>query len=362
MLLLVASGCSTDLITEPPVDTTQELPPATSADAPIASSPYAASVCHVNAWTTPLGARDNAQLAVVPRASGGASVFAVPQSGGALTGFQFDQYGIQWGDPAGHVIREGKYTSVRAGEVDGRLVASLSDGKNLEIDAIADDLSTFGKLAAMQGSFAARVPILHERAQRLIPTASDGGISFTTLDDQWHETHSVFAFKDAGTLGMDAAQIHGDTGDTVTVWSTRHQCNVERLVAKQAWSANLSCESPRVVTSEHGITELFFENHGRIGHYPLLGEDSDLKAPSYFIEPGDSPHAIFDGTRTWLAYRDGHGQVLAGFEDEHGHFVHVGLDQVVGHDSFEIAKVDGAPWVFTVNDSGYYAFELCATK
>jgi hypothetical protein len=361
MLLLVAAGCSTEaVVSDPPVQIS-DLPPTASSGAPAPSLKAEAGVCHVDAWTTPSGAGREVQLAVVPLAQG-AALFSVPKAGGPLTGFAIDQYGLITTNPAGETVREGNFNSVHAGWVDGRIVTAVSDGKSLQVDAVSNDLVSHAKLAALLGTYSAQVPILHARDLRVMPTASADGVSYSTFDDQWQETHSTFALPSTGTIGMDAAQLRGDTGDTVVAWSSRNECQVERLLAQEWQTTPEPCASPHFASVGGGRAELFFESLGRVGQYNVTGAAGDLKGATFFPELGTSPRAVFDGTRTWLSYLDVHGQVLAGFLDESGGFVHTAIDQTPTHDAYELAIVDGAPWVFTANETGYYAYEMCVTE
>ena len=361
VLLLLVAGCSTEaVVSEPPVQVS-DLPPTASSGAVAPSLKAEANVCHVDAWTTPSGAGDEVQLAVVPLAQG-AALFSVPKAGGPLTGFAIDQYGLITTNPAGETVRTGDFRSVHAGWVDGRIVTAVSDGTSLQVDAVSNDFVSHAKLAALLGAYAAQVPILHARDMRVMPTASSAGISYSTFDDQWQETHSTFAFHSDDTVGMDAAQLHGDTGDTLVAWSSHKECQVERLIAEEWWTAPQPCESPRFASIGDGRAELFFESLGRVGHYTIAGGTDPLKGATFFPEPGTSPRAVFDGTRTWLTYLDVHGQVLAGFLDDNGGFVHTAIDQTPAHDAYELAIVDGAPWVFATNGTGYFAYEMCVTE
>jgi hypothetical protein len=345
------------MISEPPVDTTA--PPQSQTIDPQVN--YSAQICHVNAWTTPVGYGAATRIAVAPLAHG-AAVFAVPQQGGPLTGFELDQYGLIQGDPAGQVIRKGDFRTVHAGRVDGRIVTAVSDGHNVLVDAIADDLSQTAKLAALQGRFsAASMPITNARELRVLPTASDTGLTYSTFDKQWQETHSVAAFHADETTAIDAAQLtFGASSDTLVAWSTPDSCNVERLIAAKGWSDAEPCGSPRVTSTGGAHAMMLFERHGKIGSYNLNGNPDDLKTVQYFPEPGTSPRAAFDGSRTWIAYLDVKGELAAGFLDPQGNVVRTSIEQQPGHDAFELAMVDGHPTVFTSTETGFYAFEICA--
>ena len=356
-LLLLVAGCSTDLVADPtstPVDDpTSELAPAPGHPGAVQ---YGVDVCHVNAWTQIAGASDTLQIAVVPLDQG-AAILSVPATGGAVIGFTIDQYGQQTGAATGSILRDGKFSSVRAGFVDGRLVAAIGDGRTMEVDALRSDLSDYRKLFEIEGTFAAQVPVTHARNTRIVPVASAAGVSYTTFDAQWQETHSVLGFRDQ-TIGMDAIGIGGLTGDTVTAWSTRNECHIERLVGREAWTGRGACASPRLAA--HGSTAtMAFERDGKIGVANLRGDASDLKSIAFLPELGHAPRVVFDGTRTWLSYLDAHGQVVVGFLGPDGKLVGRVLDESPSNGAYELAMINGAPWMVTANATGYYAYEMC---
>ncbi len=360
LLLLATAGCTTDFVSTPPPDPTMTAS-ATAIESPRAaiSPKLEAQVCHVNAWTQVLGVGAGATLAVAPLDQG-AALLSIPAGGGSVTGFAIDQYGLVVGNPNGSTVRAGTYRSIHAGYVDSRLVAATSDGDRLLIDVVRDDLSQAVEIATAEGPWAAHVPVTHVRDARVMPTAGLSGVSFAAFDAQWQETSSVLATP-ARTIGMDAAQIGGDSGDTIVAWSDVGSCNIENVLANTTRTTPRACASPYLAPMEGANTTLVFEaGAGEIGRYELRGEPGDFKTFAVLPYLGTSPRATYDGTRLWMSFIDSNGNLVAGFLDDRGTFVGQEIDEQPGHDSYQLEMVDGAPWVFTVNATGFFAYEMCA--
>jgi hypothetical protein len=69
---------------------------------------------------------------------------------------------------------------------------------------------------------------------------------------------------------------------------------------------------------------------------------------------------VFDGTNFWVSYLDARGDIVVGFLDANRQPITMALGaprpERLG---YELAMIDGSPWVISVDDGGYNAYRMC---
>jgi hypothetical protein len=322
-------------------------------------------ICGYAQWTTVIAADPMMQVSVVKRLYG-ADVLAVPRAGGTLTGFAIDDRMDMMTDPNGTKIdvNSEAFTAVSSAVVANRLVATAVDIDAVKVTLLQDDLTSPQEIAKLPGTFMAQPAFLHADGQTMIPVGGPDGLEMTQFDAAWNPIATKLVGPSKPVSGMAATQY----GDTVLgVWSTvSGECYVESLPALvQGPQSKVSfpCDAPRIAGDiSAGTAKIVFEADGtvRLMHvaHTQMGGDSVLLRPD-----ARSPRVVFDGSRYWISYIDGRGDVAVGFLDGNNELVSVGLiGSRPSHDAYELVMVDNHPWVFAVDPTnGYTAHRMCLT-
>ena len=102
-----------------------------------------------------------------------------------------------------------------------------------------------------------------------------------------------------------------------------------------------------------------FEGNGGVQMTDILGTEMTGNTEMVHVG-GHAPRIVFDGSRYWVSYIDNRGQVIVGYVDGNNHVVSLSLDgPEPQRNAYELAMIDNAPWVFTLDSTGYQAHRLC---
>jgi hypothetical protein len=153
--------------------------------------------------------------------------------------------------------------------------------------------------------------------------------------------------------------------ETLAAWTTESSCYLEVLSTMQGGESshvNYPCSSPRVSADPAtGTAKVLFEADTTIRlmnvAHGQMGGDSMLIRPR-----ASSPRTVFDGTRHWVSYIDIRGDVVVGYLNNSNELISSALnDPRPNRQAYELAMIDGAPWVVSLDSTGYSAQRMCLT-
>ena len=318
-------------------------------------------VCAARSWPEVVPEDKNLDLAVVPM-SQGAAILHVPRSGGALAGFLVDGRGLIMGDPRGTEIVDGGFTGLSAAVVDSRLVVGLTDGANVMVNVIRDDLGDYRKLAVTDGGFIGDTAVMHSRGNRIAATGGDTGLVMTTFDSAWTPMSSEVIARSVPTSMTSAA--YGN--DAMVAWAADDGCHLQRVASGIHSTQPFACRNPRLATNFVGqAAELVWEGGDNVMLSNIRASTHNEIANDRVLAPnGASPRIVFDGKRYWVSYLNSKGDVVVGYLNEDQTLVSLALEGTrPASGAYELAHIDGKTWVYAYDlETGFNATRLCLAR
>ncbi len=357
--LALITGCGDNLAGDPDnVDEAGDLSGAIEDDGIIPR--LLPEVCASRAWPEVFVEDKASDVAVVPMTHG-AAVFAVPKTGGDLRGFLVDGRGLIMGDPAGTKIISGTFTGVSATVTDGRLIVGLVDGNNVAVNVVRDDLGDFRALASVAGSFIGDATVMHARGERITATGGATGMVLSTFDSQWASLGSQVLARSVPT-GMTTT-AYGN--DAMVAWTTTTSCNLQRVASNIHSEQSFPCTNARLAV-DYGTRsgQLVYEDGADILLSNIRASSHNEIANQLFLAPGaKAPRITFDGTRYWVSYTNLRNDVVVGYLDEKNNLVSTAIEGMRPmQDAYELAFVNGAVWVYGLDETGFNASKMCLTR
>ncbi|MDQ3341159.1 MAG: hypothetical protein M4D80_38895 [Myxococcota bacterium] len=356
-VLLCAAACGDNMF-----DPEQEGPPVDEPGWENVQPHFVPEVCDARAWPSVAYPDRDVDLTVVPTPTG-AAIFTVDRAGGPLRGFAINGRGELETKEQGNILRDDHvFTAVSAAYIDERIVtAAVTDEGSVAIDMIRPDLGATYNLSTPRGTMIADVPLAHVRDQRLaaIGDANDGvsGIRFNT------------AWQTSGTVPITAKAPRSMTAsryrdDTMVVWSTESTCHTMRIGAEVSSTRSFPCLNGRIAinANERAGYMLYEEGADKLMISQIrVGGESEIANTRLFLENARAPKIVFDGTHYWISYINLRQDVVVGTLDtKQGTLVSMALEGTQPMtDGYELAIVNGAVWVFSVDGAGANASRLC---
>ena len=358
--LALITGCGDNLAGDPtdPVEENGDLSGSVEDDGTIQR--LIPTVCASRAWPEVLVEAKDSDLAVVAMTHG-AAVFAVPKSGGDLRGFLVDGRGLVMGDPAGIKIITGAFTGVSATVTDSRLIVGLVDGSNVNVNVLRDDLGDFRALATVAGSYVGDATVMHARGERITATGGATGMVLSTFDSQWTSVGSELLARSVPS-GMTTT-AYGN--DAMVAWTTAGECHLQRVASNIHSEQAFPCTNGRLAV-DYGARsgQLVYQDGEDILLSNIVVSSHNEIANRLFLAPGGkAPRITFDGTRYWISYTNIHNDVVVGYLDEKNNLVSTAIEGMrpMG-DAYELAFVNGAVWVYALDETGFNASRMCLTR
>lgn len=321
-------------------------------------------VCGARAWPEALLQDKDTDLAVVPLADGvaGAAVLSVPRSGGHLHGFLIDGRGLIMGDPGGTKIVSGTFNGLSAAHVDGRIVVGLTDGTNVSVNVLRDDLGDYRELASVAGSFIGDATIMHARGERIATTGGPAGVVMSAFDGMWAPMGDEIIARSVPTSMTSA--MYGN--DAMVAWSTTDQCHLQRVASNIHSEQSFPCANARLATNyDARAGELVYELEDGIYLSNIRASSHNEIANQKLLVPnGKSPRIAFDGTRYWVSYVNLHGDIVVGYLDDDDTLNSMAVEgtRPLGG-AYDLAVINGAVWVYAVDvEEGFNAHRMCLVR
>lgn len=352
LVLLAACGddLEPDVITPAPIDTVSPDDNAT------ALPRYAPSVCASQSWEVKLD--DVAVNMSVTTRSDTIVALATPHAGGSVVGLVLGPHMQMTG--VAKVDIDGAFSAVTASYQDSRLTSTVVADETVMLHMLDDDLTNPQYAAKMPGRFVADPAFFHTQADLVMPTAGDDGLWLHRFQDQstLMDSKLLIATEKPATA-LAAAQIGVAT---MFAMSTEADCYMMLTSTPSPGiraQVGRACNAPRIAAGKGVEAIMVFDDPEGVRLMNIVG--GQFGGDSRVLRPGTSaPRAVFDGTRYWVSYLDQRGDLVAGYLDKHYQPVTMalgGLRPAPG--AYEMVMLDGSPWLFTLDESGYSATRMC---
>lgn len=328
----------------------------------VATARLEPAVCGTASWTKTSGLDPLSQVTAVARPDGGATILGAPLQGGTLIGVQLDKrMGLESGDIS-KLIDNADITHATISYVQDRPVtASLADG-SLFLHMYDSDLTAPQLIAKLPATAVSEPSFFEAGTDLVMPVGRADGLWMYRFQDSL-EPVSQIQFSSTKPVNYVTSAKLGS--NIMTAYSTDGECHLSYAGPSKALVDTVvpaACPNPRLAVNEStGDAVMLFDGtdgvHMMPIHLTMFGGDAPL------VRDGTSaPRAVFDGERFWVSYLDARGDVIVGFLDEDRHPVTMSLGGPQPIDAaYDLVMIDGAPTIFTLEDTGYSAYRLCTT-
>ncbi len=323
---------------------------------------YQPQVCGVMAWDPNIGLDAAQDVSVAARPAGGATFFSAPIAGGTLTGFQLDpRMHMESPTPAKLPITNAAFSDVTVSYLQDRPVSTaLADGA-VYVHMLDAQLQNPEYITKLPATAIADPTFFYAQGNLVMPVGTkDGLVMHRFVDESLEPLDSKLFMATKPVTAVTSAQLGTAM---MTAYSTETECYLMvNTTFEPGASARVDrpCPSPRLsVDQSTGDAILLFDSTDGIRmmpiHITMFGGDAPV------IRTGaTAPRTVFDGTRFWLSYLDDRGDVIVGFLDEHNKPITMSLGAPQPErGAYELVMLNGSPTVFSMDDSGYTAYNMC---
>jgi len=195
----------------------------------------------------------------------------------------------------------------------------------------------------------------------VMPIAGNDGLWLHRLADSFEPLDSLQLLATDPVRALAATQL---STALLAAWSTDNDCYMmltSRLAAGPYRHIAEACAQPRVAADpKTNIGVMVYAGAGGVRMMRFMGQSFDVM-PSLVRESSHAPRVVWDGNRFWIGFLDVRGDVIVGFLDDKGEPVTMSLaGPQPDKAGFELAVVNGLPWVVTLDATGYTAHQMCA--
>jgi hypothetical protein len=289
----------------------------------------------------------------------GATVLAVPETGGSITGFVLDARMNMIGTGAKIDIAN-SFSQVSVGFREGRVISTAIEDGSVYLHLLDLDLQNPEWVAKFPGTNIAEPAFLRTQADLIMPVVGDDGLTLYRFADSFEPIDSKHVMQTKPAVAMTSAQMGVAT---ITAWSTELDCHIMQnatYAPGPAVSISRACPSPRIaVNQKNGRANLLFESNEGVRlmtiHATQMGGDAVVVRPD-----STSPRILHDGTNFWISYLDARGDIIVGFLDAQNHLVSMSLaGPKPTRQAYELTMILGAPWIVALDSNGYTAHRMC---
>jgi hypothetical protein len=319
-------------------------------------------VCGVAEWAVPAGA-DRALDLSIATSHGITSIVAVPQAGGAMTGFAVDSRMEVVTDPRDTKIPiDGTLSHVSASMVGDRMLTATTDGTAVRVHLFDEFLQNPQQVAKLDATTFSKPAFMTANSTPVIVTGGLKGLSMTTVSANFGLGETKLIAPSAAVTSLATAQYGGAV---LAAWTTSaDECyvsDVASFVSGASSHTSMPCAHPRLAADiAHNSASLVFEQDGavrmmHISHMQMGGVSSLLRPD------GHSPRIVFDGARYWVSYIDARGGIVVGLLDGSRLTSMALIGPAPSDEAYELALVDGRVIVVALSVQGNYtAHQMCA--
>lgn len=315
------------------------------------------SVCGVAEWPDKV-LNPKVDLSVATR-NKDAAIVTMPVGGGDARGIMLDARMAIVNDQSIAT----SYDQVGISYAANRFAATTRHDGTIGVWMMADDLTSSDLLTTVEGTVTAKQTFLPIANGLIMPVGDPFGVTINRFADSYEPLASFRLAKTGAVTGLTGAS----SGNTALLaWTTNDHCFMSQLDGYNVQTTDAkadACQNPRMAIDTGSLRGvLVFDSPEGVRISLTQGIDMfgrDLVHPN-----AKAPRALFDGKNFWVSFIDDRGQVVAGIVDmTTGHVRSMAVQgpRPFGT-SYELAMVEGSPWVFTLDETGYAGHRLCVEQ
>lgn len=286
-------------------------------------------------------------------------MLGVPESGSPMFGFNVRTGADDLGDGT-KVPIEGTFDHVSVSYVDDRPVSTATAAGAVYVHMLDENLDNPQHISKLPGRFVGEPALYWAGTNMVMPTVGDDGMWLHWFDDSLEPLDSKLLIETKPATSLGVAQVgHG----VLTAWSTDTECYTSfngSFGPGVTSRTGTACPSPQIAANQQtreGV--MLFDSPEGVRLMPFNSTMIGGDAPVIRAD-ATSPRAVYDGTNYWVTYLDTRGDIVVGFLDANRKPVTMSLnDPQPERDAYELTLIDGKPWVFSIDESGYNAYRLC---
>jgi hypothetical protein len=255
------------------------------------------------------------------------------------------------------------YDQVGISYAANRFAATTRHDGSIGVWMMADDLSSSDLLTTVEGTVTAKQTFVPIPNGLIMPVGDAYGVTIHRFKDSYEPVASYRLPKAGPVLGM-AATSSSDTA--LIAWTTDANCFIGQLdgynveMSSPKWDA---CQNPRLAVDSGSLTGVLVFDSPE-GVRLSMTDGTIMYGRDLLRANATAPRVLFDGSKFWVSFLDDRGQVVVGILDTATR--HVRTIAVSGPrpfaSSYELAMVEGSPWVFTLDETGYAGHRLCVEQ
>jgi len=322
-----------------------------------ASPRYVPSVCGAQTWTTSVS--NVAMDVAVAGRPDGATILATPQAGGDLTGFVLDTRMRMVAD-ATKVAIDTPFEQIAVSYVGDRIVSTGIASGALYLHLLDNDLTNPQLVTKIPANTLPQPAFYNTQADIVMPVGDDNGLTLYRFADSLEPIDTLTVAPTKPVRSMAATQLGVST---LAAWSTDTECYMMQLAGyapgPMAYQP-VACPSPSIaVNQKTGAGVMVFDSAE--GVRVMFTQATQMGGDARVLRPDtSSAHTLFDGTNFWVTFLDSRGDLIVGFLDSDRQLVSMSLGgpHPLGQ-AYDLAMVEGAPWVFALDENGYSGHRLC---
>lgn len=324
---------------------------------------FTPEVCGVMSWDQ-VGLDAAQDVSVAARSGGGATVFATPLAGGAITGFQLDpRMNMETGTISKLPMSNGAFTKGTVSYIHDRPVSAAIAEDAVFVHMLDENLSSAEYITKLPATSIGEPTFFYAQGNLVMPVGTKDGLYMHRFQDSLEPIDSKLFKSSKPVLGVTSAQLQTYMMTAFTtetechlLWNTTYEPGVSAKV-------DAPCPAPRLALDEStGDAVLVFDSVDGIRlmpiHLTMFGGDAPV-----IRADATSPRALFDGERFWVSYLDTRGDVIVGFLDENHNPVTMSLGAPQPERAaFELLMINNAPTVVSLDENGYTAYRMCVDE
>lgn len=356
LVLVLTAACGDNSIVDEPTGGDDGLDP--SGDLVEVAPRLVPSVCGANEWTTKVtNAKVDLSVAVRPA---GAAIVSLPVGGGDATGMIVD---TRMRIVQDNTLTMGTFEKLNVTYTANRFVSTGIVNDTLSLHLLQDDLSSPELVTKVPATAVAKQAFFDLQDDVVMPVGGYDGLTLYRFADSLEPIDSLHVATSKPVRSLTATQFGVAT---LAAWSTDGDCYMMQMagfapgpMAHQP----TACHDPRVaVDSSTGRGMMVFSTQEGVRlmwtQGTMMGGDATL-----LRDGTQAPRAMFDGKNFWVSYLDARGDVIVGVMDSRNHLTTMSLGGPRPTEgAYELTMLEGAPWIFAVDEAGYSGHRLCVEE
>lgn len=355
LVVVLASACAVDPSVGVPDGTDGTGLPA-GADTIGVATRLVPSVCSVSEW--PAKVTDTKMDISVAGRLDGAAITTMPITGGTATGFVVNDRMRIVHD---QTLATG-FDKVSVSYAANRFAQTAIAGDKLSLSLMTDDLSDSQLVTTVAGNVVAKPAIYATDGGLVMPVGGLDGLTLYRLADSFEPIDSRLVVASNPVVSLTAAR---SGAATLAAWSTKDQCYMMQLAGLESGpmtSKRMPCDNPRLALDSQTHNGIMVADSPE-GVRLTITQGAVMYGAELIHENTYAPRALFDGKHFWVSWINDRGDIIVGVLDENHKITSMMVSGPKPFaQSYELAMVEGAPWVFALDADGYTGHRMCVEQ